>query len=83
MHSSLIGKVQKAQQYAQERERVSFSQFSATFLGEHDSYQLTYDQGSWRCSCDHFSGYQFCSHIMAIERMLEGMISPRAATTPE
>lgn len=79
MYSSLIGKVQKAQQYAQERERVNFAQFSASFRGEHDSYQVTYAEGDWWCSCNHFGQHQLCSHIMAIERMLEGMI-PRPAT---
>ena len=79
MYSSLIGKVQKAQRYAQERERVNFSQFSASFRGEHDSYQITYGEGDWWCSCNHFSEHQFCSHIMALERMLEGMIPQGAA----
>jgi len=77
MYSSLIGKVQKAQQYAQERERVHFSQFNASFRGEHDSYQVTYHEGNWWCSCNHFSPHQFCSHTMAIERMLEGMVPQR------
>ena len=80
MYSSLIGMVQKAQNYAQERERVSVSQFGASFRGEHNSYNVTYDQGNWGCSCDHFTAQQLCSHIMAIERMLEGMIPQRTAT---
>lgn len=78
MYSSLIGKVQKAQQYAQERDRVSFSRFSASFRGEHDSYRITYNEGEWGCSCNHFGQHQYCSHMMAIERMLEGMIPHRA-----
>ena len=80
MYSSLIGKVQKARLYAQERERVNFSQFSASFHGEHDSYQVTYDQGTWWCTCNYFNGTRFCSHTMAIERMLDGMISLQVAT---
>lgn len=73
MYSSLIGKVQKAHQYAQERERVVLSQFSAAFRGEHSSYQVTYDEGNWNCSCEHFSEDNFCSHAMAMERILEGI----------
>jgi len=74
MYSGLIGKVQKARSYAIERERVSFSSFAASFQGEHGEHQIFYDQGNWRCSCDFFGGHQTCSHTMALERMLEGMI---------
>ena len=74
MYSGLIGKVQKAKGYAQERERVSFSSFAASFRGEHGNYQVIYREGSWRCSCDFFVGHHTCSHAMALERMLEGMI---------
>ena len=79
MHSGLIGKVQKARRYAQERERASFSSFTVSFRGEHGNHQVIYDQGSWRCSCDFFGGNQTCSHTMALERMLEGMISELVA----
>ena len=80
MYSSLIGKVQKAQRYAQEPDRVSFQQFSATFRGEHDRYKVDYNEGDWWCSCDHFRVDQYCSHTMAIERLLEGMVSQWART---
>ena len=72
MYSSLIGKVEKAQRYALERERLSFSNFKASFRGEHDSYQVSYDDGTWKCSCEHFNGRQLCSHAMAVERILDG-----------
>lgn len=74
MYSSLIGKVQKAQLYAQEKERVIISSFKATFQGEHDSYEIRYDEGAWYCSCKHFGEHEFCSHTMAIEKMMEGMV---------
>ena len=74
MYSSLIGKVEKAQRYALERERLTLSHFNASFRGEHDSYQVMYDRGRWKCSCEHFNGIQLCSHVMAIERILGGMM---------
>lgn len=80
MYSGLIGKVQKARRYAIERERVSFSSFAASFRGEHGDHQVFYDQGSWRCSCDFFAGRQTCSHTMALERMLDGMVYEVIAT---
>lgn len=73
MYSSLIGKVQKAQLYAQEKERVIISSFKATFQGEHDSYEIRYDEGAWQCSCKRFDDGA-CSHIMAVERIMEGML---------
>ncbi|MBI4199459.1 MAG: hypothetical protein HY535_03175 [Chloroflexi bacterium] len=79
MYSSLIGKIEKAQRYAQERERVNFSRFVVWFQGEHDRYRLGYDEGRWECSCGFFNGRQVCSHTMALERILQGMIPSRTA----
>ncbi len=80
MQSSLIGKIEKAKRYAEERDRVTFTQFTATFRGEHDNYTLSYKDGKWQCSCNFFSGWQVCSHTMALERMLAGMLPQEALT---
>lgn len=74
MHSSLIGKIEKAKRYAQETGRVSFSNFTATFRGEHSKYSLSFRDGVWRCDCDFFRGWGRCSHTMAMERILDGML---------
>lgn len=74
MQSSLIGKIEKAKRYAQERDRMSFSRFSVNFRGEHDSYIVNYDSGQWKCTCNFFSQWGLCSHTMALERILEGML---------
>ncbi len=79
MHSSLIGKIEKARRYAQEPDRVSFSQLSATFRGENDAHTVSYADGVWKCSCEFFLGWNVCSHTMAMERMLSPML-PRTAT---
>ena len=75
MQSSLIGKVEKAKQYSNERERVEIADFTASFRGEHNSHEVTFHSNSWRCSCDFFNGHSTCSHTMAMERMLQGMLS--------
>ena len=36
MHSSLIGKIEKAQRYEHEPERVTIQHLQADFKGEHD-----------------------------------------------
>ena len=79
LNSSLIGKIQKSLIYAAERDRVSLSQFTATFRGDHDTYTIAYQQGVWKCTCHFFEGHGLCSHSLALQRMLEGMMPHRAA----
>ncbi len=81
MHSSLIGKIEKARRYAQEPDRVSFTSFRTTFRGEHDSYEVAYDAGRWHCTCAFFAGWGVCSHTMAIQRLL-GQMLPKPAQAP-
>ena len=83
MHSGLIGKVQKARQYSNERERVDISDFAASFQGEHGNHQVIYHQSAWRCSCDFFSGHQTCSHTMAMERVLAEMLPKEHKQEPQ
>ncbi len=78
MQSSLIGKVEKAMRYAQEPGRVTFSDFTATFRGEHDSYRLTCKDNVWHCSCHFFPQWNTCSHTMALQKMLGQMLPEEA-----
>ncbi|MBI4202974.1 MAG: hypothetical protein HY532_07685 [Chloroflexi bacterium] len=82
MYSSLIGMVEKAQRYAQERDRISVGQFSATIRGENDSHQVSYEGGAWRCTCDHFLSGKVCSHTMTMERVLNGVQLTAPAVEP-
>lgn len=81
MHSSLIGKIEKAKRYAQETERVAFSQFLVKFRGEHDNYETGYSDGKWHCTCRFFSSWGTCSHTMALERILGKMLPAEAMTS--
>lgn len=75
MDSSMISKIQKAKQYAEEPERVTFEHFNVTFRGDHDTHTVTYDRGSgWSCTCHYFASRGVCSHSMALERILRGMV---------
>ena len=80
MHSSLIGKIEKAKRYAQETERVTFSEFSLKFQGENDDYTISYKDGQWHCSCHFFSSWGVCSHTMAMEKILGKMLPKEALT---
>ena len=79
MDSSFMRKVEKAKSYALQRERVSFSNCTVRFQGNNGDYTITYEAGRWHCDCDYYIGRDTCTHIMALEMMLEGMVSPVAA----
>ena len=81
MQSSLIGKIEKAKRYAQEKERVTFSELSVKFHGENDDYNISYKDGKWHCSCSFFSSWGLCSHTMALERILGNMLPEEALST--
>ena len=75
MDSSIIGKVDKARKYAVERERVSITKFQATFHGNHNTYEVVFDGGEWQCQCLFFSTRGVCSHTMALQRILDDVLS--------
>ncbi|MBM4447057.1 MAG: hypothetical protein FJ023_06880 [Chloroflexi bacterium] len=82
MHSSLIGKVEKAKRYAQEPDRVTLSEFSADFRGEHNNYTVTYKSDKWHCTCPFFSQWETCSHTMALQRLFAEVLPKEAVAPP-
>ena len=78
MQSSLIGKIEKAKRYAQERERITFSHFTVSFRGENDTHNVSYKEGQWHCSCGFFSERGLCSHTMALQKILSKMLPEEA-----
>ena len=81
MQSSLIGKIEKAKFYAQEPERVTFSDLSVQFRGEHSDYSTGYHDGKWYCSCRFFAQWELCSHTMALQKILHTMLPKEALAT--
>ena len=82
MQSSLIGKIEKAKRYAEEPERVTFSELSVKFRGENNNYTTEYKDGKCHCSCQFFSLRGLCSHTMALQKVLTEML-PEEALSPE
>ncbi len=80
MDSSIIGKVDKARRYAEEKERVSVTKFNATFNGNHNTYEVTYDSGNWHCQCLFFTSRGVCSHTMALQRILAEVLNRQEQT---
>lgn len=79
MDYGLISKIEKAKTYATEKNRIQFDSFAVNVSGDNSSHQVQYSGGSWTCDCDYFHTRRYCSHTMAMERVLDQMI-PR--TTP-
>ena len=79
MHSSLISKIQKANLYAREPDRVRFEDLTVSFNGEHDSHRVSYSGGTWDCNCGFFPSWKTCSHVMALQKLI-GTMLPKEAT---
>ena len=78
MDSGMIGKIQKSKRYAEEPERIRFEQFQVAFKGTNSRHKVSYNQGSWSCTCNFFAGRGVCSHTMAMERLLGVTLPPEA-----
>jgi hypothetical protein len=76
MDYGMIGKIEKAKRYAEEKKRFQFSSFSITMDGANSPHNVSYDKGKWVCDCDFFKTRNRCSHTMALELILEGMLKP-------
>ena len=74
MDYGMIGKIEKAKIYAEERERIEFESFQVRIKGDNDEHVVSYDNGNWKCDCTFFASRTVCGHTMAMERVLEKMV---------
>ncbi len=74
MDYGMIGKIEKAKRYAEERDRICIKDFRVTFEGDNNPHTVTFEEGVWSCDCNFFITRGVCSHTMALERILEGML---------
>ena len=74
MDYGMIGKREKAKRYAEEKDRFRFSDFTVTVEGANNAHTVSYKDNVWHCDCDFFQTRGRCSHTMALEMILEGMI---------
>lgn len=79
MDYGMIGKIEKAKRYATQRDRIRFESFTVTFEGENNPHTVHFKNGEWLCDCDFFQSRGRCSHSMALDIILEGMI-PQSTT---
>ena len=79
MDYGMIGKIEKAKRYAQERNRFEFRSFTVTVKGDNNSHDVKYEDGKWQCDCEFFLTRGRCVHTMSLETILEGMTKPTEA----
>lgn len=83
MHSTMIGKIEKAKRYAEEPGRFAFDEFRVRLEGDHRDHVVEYHFGSWSCDCETFDHNGYCPHTMAMERVLGDMLAPIEVETGE
>lgn len=74
MDYGMIGKIEKAKRYAQQRDRIHIEALRVTFDGENNPHTVHMESGEWRCDCDFFQSRGRCSHTMALEMIFEEML---------
>lgn len=74
MDYGMIGKIDKAKRYAEQRERIKIEALQVTFEGDNNPHTVHLMDGNWQCDCTFFQTRGRCSHTMALEMILEGML---------
>ena len=74
MDYGMIGKLDKAKRYAEDRSRFRFNKFDVTFHGTNNEHNVSFNNGAFHCDCEFFITHKRCSHSMALEILLKDMI---------
>lgn len=82
MHPGMIGKVEKAMRYAHEPDRVKFRSLTATFTGDNSTHTVSLEADAWHCDCHLFESAGGCSHTLAVQKMLDPMLTDASKETP-
>ena len=67
-------KIEKAKRYAEERDRIRIDSLTVTFDGDNNPHTVNFQRRCWQCDCDFFQSRKQCSHTMALEIILDGMV---------
>lgn len=70
----MIGKIEKAHKYAEDRKRFTFTEFKVNFHGDNNEHYVTFSDGKFNCDCEFFIVHERCGHSMALELLLKDMI---------
>ena len=74
MDYGLIGKLDKAKRYAEQRDRFRFTSFELKFHGDNNDHVIGYKDDKFQCDCEFFLTHDRCAHTMALDEILKDMI---------
>lgn len=75
MDYGMIGKIEKAHKYAEDRTRFTFTSFTVDFQGDNNDHLVSFADGKFKCDCEFFTMHDRCGHTMALEILLKDMIT--------
>ena len=75
MDSGMIRKYEKAKTYAGQRDRITIETMKVSFDGKNNPHIVELQNGDWNCDCHFFITRGRCSHTMALEIILDEMVS--------
>ena len=78
MHSSVIGKIEKANRYARETDRITFNEMTVIFRGDNDVHRVALDADHWDCTCHYFESWSSCVHLLTLQKIF-GIMLPEEA----
>jgi hypothetical protein len=73
MDYGMIGKIEKAKRYAEQKDRIHIETLTVTFEGENNPHTVHLENSAWKCDCSFFQSRGVCSHTMALEKVLGGI----------
>lgn len=80
---NIVSDVKKSKQYSEEPDRITLREFSAAFRGDNRNHIITYRAGVWsNPTSNYWATNGISTHVMAMERMLEGWVIPVSKAQP-
>jgi len=55
MDYGMIGKIDKAKRYAEQRDRIRVESLDVTIIGENNDHCVQFENGTWQCDCEFFN----------------------------
>ena len=74
MDTSMINKIHKSKEYAEQPERATFHSLTLVFRGDNSNYTMSLGPEGWSCTCPGFQKYGICPHIMTVEKMFKPVL---------
>lgn len=74
---NIVSDVKKSKQYSEEPDRLTINEFNASFRGDNREHVINYKNGLWdNPTSNYWSGHGISTHVMTMERLLEGWVTP-------